>query len=172
MAEAEYYSAGGTAARVTVYFSESRGKRRDKRQLARLLAEFVKANLQRANPVANFGQRELPDGFSTMSIASGTGRWYCGESGAARLSDIREVLTCAIREKDRLVPTYRENLGTGAQVWLLLYTTADVARGMPIPHGVEEWRFNFGFDRVFWFAGMERRFVEIYGAKSAEPAEA
>ena len=167
LAEAQYYSAAaGKPARVTVYFSDSRGKRRSKRHLARVLAEFVKASLHRANPVADFGQRELPEGFSTMSIASWTGRWYCGESGAITLSDIREALARSIGEKDKLVPSYRKNLGPGARVWLLLYTSADVPRSLPIPHGIEEWRFSFRFDKVFWFTWLENKFVEIQRAES------
>jgi hypothetical protein len=36
-----------------------------------------------------------------------------------------------------------------------------VSRSIPIPYGIENWRFEFGFDRVFWFACLENRFVEI-----------
>ena len=114
--------------------------------------------------LANFGRRELPEGFGSMSIASGPGNWSCGESGAVTLSDIQEALARSIGEKDRLVPAYQENLGLGARVWLLLYTTVDVARGMPIPYGIQDWRFRFAFDRVFWFDCLENRFVEALRA--------
>ena len=173
MAQERYYSAGDARpARVNVYFTNPRGKRRDKRELVRVLAGFVKANAHHANPVANFGGRELPEGLASMSIASESGKWYCGESGVVTVSDIREVLARGIGEKDKLVPAYRQNLGPGAQVWLLLYTTADVPRSLPIPHGIEEWRFHSGFDRVFWFACLEDRFVEIQRTESAEQAAA
>jgi len=169
MAQQQYYGvADARPARVHVYFSSPTGKRRDKRAMARALADFVNANLQRANPVANFGRRELPERLSTMSIASGSGDWWCGESGAVTLSDIRAALARSISEKEKRLPTYRKNLGPGAQLWLLLYTTADVPRSMPIPFGIEQWRFQSGFDRVFWFATLEGKFVEIHVADSAD----
>jgi len=168
MAQERYRrAAGARPAKVNLYFANSRGNRRDKRELARVLAEFVKANVHRANPVANFAALESPDGLASTSIASKSGEWSCGESGAVGLSDIREALGCSIGDKDKLVSAYRENLGPGAQVWLLLYTTAEVPRSMPIPHGIGEWRFHFGFDRVFWFACIENQFVEIQRAESA-----
>lgn len=84
------------------------------------------------------------------------------------LSDIRATLARSISEKDSLLPAYRKNLGPGARVWLLLYTTAEVSRSMPIPFGIEQWRFPFGFDRVFWFASLEGTYVEILAADSIE----
>jgi len=39
---------------------------------------------------------------------------------------------------------------------------------MAIPFGIEEWRFDFGFDRVIWFACLENRFVEIQRTLSAD----
>jgi hypothetical protein len=103
-----------------------------------------------------------------MSIASESGKWSCGESGSVTLSDIRPALARSIGDKDKLVSAYKRSLGPGAQVWLLLYTTVDVSRSMPIPYGIDEWRFHFGFDRVFWFTCLENQFVEI---QRAEPAE-
>jgi len=171
MAQEQYYrTAGAKPAKVNLYFANSRGNRRDKRELARALAEFVNANAHRANPVANFAALESPDGVGPMSISSESGEWSCGESGVVSLSDIREALGYSISDKNKLVSAYRENLGPGAQVWLLLYTTAEVPRSMPIPWGIEEWRFHFGFDRVFWFACIENQFVEIQRAESAEQA--
>jgi hypothetical protein len=162
MAQGRYYrGADVKPARVNVYFADRGGARRDKRELARVLAESVRANVHKANPVANLGRRELPEGLASMSIASGLGKWSCGESGVVTVSDIRDALARSIGEKDRLVPAYRENLGPGARVWLLLYTTVDVARGMPVPCRIQEWRFRFGFDRVFWLDCLENRFVEI-----------
>jgi hypothetical protein len=38
---------------------------------------------------------------------------------------------------------------------------------MMIPHGVEEWRFSFRFDRVFWFTALEGQFAEIQRAEAA-----
>jgi hypothetical protein len=60
-----------------------------------------------------------------------------------------------------LVPTYRSNLGDNARVWLLLYSGVTVARSMAIPPCAQEWKFPFAFDRVFWFASLEKKLVEI-----------
>jgi len=98
-----------------------------------------------------------------MSIAAESGDWSCGESGSVTVPDIHEALTSSVSAKNKLLPAYRRNLASGAQVWLLLYSTVAVSRSMPIPQGIEEWRFCFDFDRVFWFACLENRFVEIRG---------
>jgi len=127
---------------------------RDKREMPRMLAEFVKANLPGPTETLNFGSLKLPEGFGSMSIWQESRDWRCGEGGSYSVSDIREALTSSITAKNRLVPTYRKNLAPGAQVWLLPYSTFAVSRGMEIPYGIEQWRFNFGFDRVFWFTTL------------------
>jgi hypothetical protein len=170
MAQKEYYLAmDAKPARAVVYFANTSGRKRNKSDMALSLAEFVKANLRRANPVIALSGVEVPEGFASMSISSAPGDWWCGECGTVTVSDIREQLSSRIRAKNELVPTYRANLPKGAQVWLLLYSTLAVSRGMPIPHGVEEWKFPFGFDRVFWFTTFENRFVEIQRADSDHP---
>jgi len=40
-------------------------------------------------------------------------------------------------------------------------TKVSISHGMPIPHGIDDWRLDFDFDRVFWFVCLENRFVEI-----------
>jgi hypothetical protein len=82
-------------------------------------------------------------------------------------NDIRPQLAARISSKDKLVPTYRANLPVGARVWLLHYTGVTVARSMMIPHGIEEWKFSFRFDRVFWFTALEGQFAEIQRAEAA-----
>ena len=160
MAQELYYGdAGAKPAKVVVYFANARGKRRDKREMAGALSNFVKANVHQANPVANFARIDLPEGFGSMSIAAESGDWWCGDC-VVTLSDIHEVLVSTISKKNRLLATYRRNL-PGAQVWLLLYSTAAVSRGMPIPHGIEKWQFDSDFDRIFWFSSFENKFVEI-----------
>ena len=163
--ELYYKDVGAKPAKVTVYFANARGKRRDKRKMAEALSEFVKANVRRANPVANFDRTGLPEGFGSMSIAAKSSDessdWWCGECGGVTLSDIQEVLVSRISAKNELLPTYRRNLPSGAQVWLLLYSTGAVSRGMPIPHGIEKWQFDFDFDGIFWFSSLENKFVEI-----------
>jgi hypothetical protein len=87
--------------------------------------------------------------------------WFNSESGVVSFSEIQPQVADRISAKNKLVRTYRANLPEGAQVWLLLYTAVTVPRSMPIPYGVENWKFPFDFDRVFWFASLERKFVEI-----------
>jgi len=167
LAQQQYYAAADAPpVKVILYFANARGKKRDKREMVREFVEFVKANIPKPNEVANFNDLELPEGFGSMSIvAEQPGNWWCGEGGSFSVSNIHEALTCSISAKDKLLSTYRRNLVPGAQVWLLLYSTASVSRGMSIPHGIEEWRFSFDFDRVFWFTCLENQFVEIKRAK-------
>jgi hypothetical protein len=105
-----------------------------------------------------------------MSIWRESRDWWCGEGGGYTVLNIQEALTSRISEKNSLLPAYRKNLAPGAQVWLLLYSTFSVARGMSIPHGIEDWRFNFDFDRVFWFTSLSKGFVEIQRTEAAKAA--
>ena len=171
MAQQQYYGAADAIpVTINLYFPNARGKSRDKREMARTLAEFVKANLPGPTETLNFGNRKLPEGFGSMSVWRESRDWWCGEGGSYSVSDIREALTSRITAKNRLVPTYRKNLAPGAQVWLLLYSTFAVSRGMEIPYGIEQWRFNFDFDRVFWFTTLGDKFVEIQQAEAAKAA--
>jgi hypothetical protein len=167
MAQEQYYGvADAKPAKVVLYFADARGKKRDKREMARALTEFVKANVHQATPVANFAGLELPEGFGSMSIAAESGDWWCGEGGGVNLSDIREALAASISAKNMRLEAYRNNLPPGAEVWLLLYSTVAVSRSMPIPYGINEWEFHFDFDRVFWCTCLENQFVEIRRAES------
>ena len=130
--------------------------------MARRLAEFVQANLHWANPAKIFMHDDAPDGFDSVLIVSESNDWWNGEGGGVTLSDIRPQVEARIAAKDKLVQAYRSNLPNGAHVWLLLCTRSTVARSMPIPHGAEEWRITFQFDRVFWFTSLEGKFVEIH----------
>ncbi len=166
-AQHAYYKApDARPAHVSVYFTNTRGEKRDKKEMALNLAEFVKANVHLANPFVSLYRPETPDGFDSIVISTGSRDWWCGEGGGYTIDDIRPQLAARISEKDRLVPTYRANLPEGANVWLLLHTGVTVARSMMIPHGIEIWRFPFRFDRVFWFTLLERQFVEIQRPES------
>jgi hypothetical protein len=155
---------------INLYFANTRGKKRDKREMASRLAEFIKANLPGPGETLNFGNLRLPEGFGSMSIWRESRDWWCGEGGGYTVLNIQEALTSRISEKNSLLPVYRKNLAPGAQVWLLLYSTFSVARGMSIPHGIEDWRFSFDFDRVFWFTSLSKGFVEIQRADAAKTA--
>jgi hypothetical protein len=169
MAEEIYYQTAGTKpVYVRIGFENARGVRRNKQQVTKLaasIAEFVKENIDSSK--AAFYRPEIPEGvfFIVISADMGHRAWWCGEAGGVTLSDIRQQLAARIKAKNKLLPTYRRNLKEGAEVWLLLYTDASVARSMPIPFGIEEWEFPFDFDRVFWFTSLERAVVEIKRAE-------
>jgi len=80
------------------------------------------------------------------------------------LEDISKQIASRISAKNALVPKYRANLPKGAAVWLLLYSRPNVSRSVPIPHGIEQWKFPFGFDRVLWFVILGSEVVEIQRA--------
>jgi hypothetical protein len=152
-----------TPVHVSTYFTNARGNRRSKHELARALSEFVQRNVDRANPIASFAYRDAPHGFDSVVIAaeSAPGDWWSGEVGGITLGEVRAQVEMRIAAKDSLVGTYRSNLPRDAELWLLLYSGVTVARSMPIPHGIEAWLVPFQFDRVFWFTLLDRQFVEI-----------
>ena len=152
--------------RVSVDFSNARGKKQDKDLLIKALAECVLANRDRASTAVIIGGSELPEGFDHVLITPEQGDWWCSEGGRITLSEIQTEIGSRVAAKNELVSRYRENLPERAQIWLLLFTQMSVSRSMPIPHGIEEWAFPFNFDRVFWFAFLENEFAEI---RRAEP---
>jgi len=167
-AQQDYYDGpDAKPVHVNVYFTNTRGGKRSKVELSHTLIEFVKANVHRANPFVSSYRPETPDGFDSVVISAESRDWWCGEGGGYSLGDIRPQLAARISDKDKLVSAYRAHLPAGANVWLLLYTGVTVARSMMIAHGIEEWKFPFRFDRVFWYADLERQFAEIQRAESA-----
>lgn len=164
-AQEEFQKTTAASTRVNLHFSNPRGKKQDRCQLTKSLVECVAANRDRANPAVVLKGNELPEGFDHILITTdGSGDWWCGEGGGVTLSEIPVELGSKIAAKNKLLQTYRANLPIGAEVWLLLYSRVTVARSIPIPHGIEEWRFSFDFDRVFWFASLENKAVEIQRA--------
>jgi hypothetical protein len=171
-AQEKFRAANSTSTRVSVYFSQARGEKQDKRELIDALFNAVTRNRARANPAVVLKGDELPEGFDHILITAEPGEWWCGEGGGITLSEIRTEIGDKISAKNRLISQYRANLPKGARVWLLLYSRVTVSRSVPIPYGIEEWRFPFEFDRVFWFASLENRVVEIRQAESAKEVPA
>ncbi|MGC2245086.1 MAG: hypothetical protein WA609_00660 [Terriglobales bacterium] len=167
-AQEKYRATNAAPTRVSVYFSPARGKRQDKRQLIDDLVDAVTQNRERANPVVVLKGHELPAGFDHILITADSGDWWSGECGGITLSEIRTEIADKIAAKNKLVSRYRANLPTEARVWLLLYSRVTVSRSVPIPFGIEEWRFPFEFDLVLWFASLENKVVSI---RRAEPLE-
>jgi hypothetical protein len=153
------------SSRIT-YFTNARGNRRNKHDLARALSEFVQRNVDRAKPIASFAYGDAPNGFDSVVIVaeSAPGDWWGGEVGGIALGDVRTQVEMRIAAKDNLVSTYGSNLPRDAELWLLLYSGMTVARSMPIPRGIDAWPIPFQFDRVFWFTSLDRQFVEIQKA--------
>lgn len=166
-AQKQYYKVpNATPVRVSTYFTNARGNRRNRHDLARALSEFVRRNVDRANPIASFAYRDAPHGFDSVVIVAepAPGDWWSGEVGGITLGDVRTQVEMRIAAKDTLVGKYRSNLPKDAELWLLLYTGVTVARSMPIPPGIEGWLVPSQFDRVFWFTSLDRQFVEIQKA--------
>jgi hypothetical protein len=166
-AQENYQATNAAPTRVTVYFSPVRGKRQDKRQLIDALVDAVSRNRDRANPVVVLKGDELPEGFDHILITAESGEWWSGEGGGITLTEIRTEIADKIEANNKLASRYRANLPTGAHMWLLLYSRVTVSRSVPIPFGIEEWGFPFEFDRVFWFASLEDKVVEMQRAESA-----
>jgi hypothetical protein len=161
MGQQEYSRALGVEpVHVAIYFTKARDKKGDARKMAHALAEFVRTNACCANPGTIFREEETPEGFGYIRITRGTTAWWSGEAGAYTVADIRAQLAQRITAKDKLLQKYRANLPR-MPIWLLLYSEVAVARGMSIPHGMEKWKFPFGFERVFWFTALEGQLVEI-----------
>jgi hypothetical protein len=136
----------------------------DEKEMAHSLARFVSAHSHLSNPGAIFYDN-LPAIFFFIRLdAHAPGRaWWGGELGSYTVNDIYEELALRIAEKNQKLPAYRTNL-PGIPIWLLIYSGVAVSRSMSIPHGLEEWRQPFGFDRVIFFACLERNFSEILPA--------
>jgi hypothetical protein len=170
MAQRDYYKAADSkGVHVNVYFERAKGRKSNKGLMANTLTAFVNANVRHANPAVTFMQDDTPDGFDSITIIADSEPldWWSGEAGGYKSSDIRSQLAERINSKNKLLRGYRANLPQGAQIWLLLYCGVTVARSMSIPHGIEEWKFPFEFDRVFWFTELEHQFVEIRRRESA-----
>lgn len=141
----------------------SRGK---KREMATALAKFVTEHCHEAKPVATFVRLDgIPEGFGVVSIRANPGPWITGKCSDVTLDGIYSQLATSIAVKDALVQTYRHNL-PNARIWLLLYSCWDVSRSVPMPHGVREWSYPSGFDRVFFFSSLSWCVEEIQGRMS------
>jgi hypothetical protein len=136
----------------------------DEKEMAFALATFVLAHYPLTNPWAIFYD-DLPAIFFFISLDTHEPdrAWWGGEGGGFTVTDVYEELALRIAEKNNKLPAYRNNL-PGIPIWLLIYTGVAVSRSMAIPHGLEEWRQPFGFDRVILFACIERKFSEILPA--------
>jgi hypothetical protein len=157
--------------RVQVYFTNPRGKKQDWKTLTQSLVNIVVTKYEKAQPAWSQSGRALPDDFQHVLIVRDDDPWWWSPTaGGISLSQIPIHLTSCIAAKEAKLPAYRQNLPNGAEVWLLLHSGVTVARSVEMPHGINEWRFPFEFDRVFWFSFLESEFVEIQRAPKMEYA--
>ena len=163
IAQKQYYrTEGAQPARAHVVFANAMGpdSTKERKEMARSLCDYVKANLNRAKS----DRSEEPSGFSTIVIIPESGDWWHDECVAYTVDDIRQQLAERITEKNKKIQKYREGLPARAQIWLLLHTGSSVTRHVPVPHRIQEWRFSFDFEKVFWFVSEENRIIEIQRA--------
>jgi hypothetical protein len=163
LAEETYYRAvDATPVQVTVYPWNVERTRNRKRQMANELVNFVRAHCHEADPVKLFERiDEIPEGFGVVNICATPGPWRSGKSSVVTFDGIYSQLAHSIEVKEKRLPRYRANL-PGAPIWLLLYSCWDVARSVPMPRGIREWSYPFGFDRVFFFSSSSVCVEEIH----------
>jgi hypothetical protein len=163
LAEKIYYkNKNAMQVKVTTYPWDVVRTRNRKREMGDELASFVTAHCDEARPTKTFGRIcGIPDGFGVVSIHADFGSWFAGQSVGVTVDGIYAQLANRIAAKDALLSTYRANL-PDTPVWLLLFSCWEVARSVSMPHGIREWTYPFGFDRVFFHAASSQCVEEIH----------
>jgi hypothetical protein len=174
IAQGQFCKSIGARVRVGVYFGDRNAGRvrRNKQKMACALFQVVKNNLHRATPFVHVSGAHVPEGFGSITITSEAGDWDYFQCSGITLNDMRAQIASRINAKNALVPKYRANMPEGAAIWLLLYSRPNVSRSVPVPHGIEEWKFQCEFDRVLWFVILGSEVVEIQRAVSSKEAVA
>jgi hypothetical protein len=162
LAQQLYYAENGVeTVRAHVVFTNARGRRQDKKVMAQLLRDHVKADRQWAGSGRGSDRPPLPEGFTSISAFADVGDWWSDECVSYAIDDIHKQLAERIAEKNKNVLTYRTHLPVGAEIWLLIYTGVGVTRSVPVPCGIEQWKVPFDFNRVLWFVFEEQRVIEL-----------
>jgi hypothetical protein len=174
MAQEQFTKEIGAAVRVAVHFGDRDAShtRRNKRKMARALFQCVRDNLTRTTDFVALYWPKVPEGFGSITITRQAEDWNCFQCAGVRFEDIRPQIASRISAKNELLPKYRSNLPEGAAIWLLLYTRPNVSRSVPVPHGIEDWKLPFEFDRVFWFVILGDEIVEIQREEPSNQAVA
>ena len=159
LAERMYYAAqDAVPVKVTTYPWDIDRTENNQAKMAQRLSRFVRERCREAKPVKSFNRLDAPEGFGVVSICSTPGPWFGGKSCGVTLEGIYHQLSRRIEEKNERLRQYRANL-PNAPIWLLLYSCWEVARGVPMPHGIRDWLVPSGFDRIFFIG--ESRLEEI-----------
>lgn len=162
LAQERYYSENGsTNIRAHVVFANARGKLQDKKKMAKSLSDYVKAHHQWAGSGHNAEKPPLPEGYASISVFEDDRKWWSDECVSYTIDDIHKQLAYRIAEKNKHISTYRAKLPPCAEIWLLIYTRVNVTRHVPVPHGIEQWKVPFDFDKVLWFFFEENRVIEL-----------
>jgi hypothetical protein len=179
LAEAQYGELDGVPVTVHVHFLDEQRcatqdakrwreltERGDKRKkMAESLARFVKDRFMPGVSTMNFERlAELPTGFSALAVWLRTDPWFSGEGGGLTALE-REYLGQSIQKKNKLLSVYRKN-APNFPIWLLIASGSTIARGVPVPAGFEDWEFEFDFDKVLFFSGMDNKVWEIRRAET------
>src|SRR5271167_4736900 len=160
LAEEHYQRSCKSPVDVLVYFLNDWPSKRDKKDMARALSEYVQSHYEPGTTTAIFSRLNgLPEGFSLVRVSSLGGQWISQESGVLPLLQ-HEQLVRRINEKNALLPKYRSRL-PNCPIWLLIYTAVTVSRGVPIPTSISEWTCQSDFDKVLFFSALDNRVFEI-----------
>ena len=152
LAERMYYAApDAVPVKVTTYPWDINRRENNQAKMAQRLSRFVRERCREAKPVKSFNRLNAPEGFGVVSICSAPGPWFGGKSCNITFDGIYHQLSRRIEEKNKLLPQYRANL-PNAPIWLLLYSSWEVSRGVPMPHGIRDLLVSSGFDRIFFIA--------------------
>jgi hypothetical protein len=147
LAERRYYELGGEAADVLAYFRNDWKQRRDPRSMSEAFARFVIRNYpQDTETLQELDVDEWVEGFSVVRISRGRGSWISGGSNDVDYLTY-ESLAARIAAKNQRLVDYRRRL-PGWQIWLLFATHMPVLWTVSLPRDAENWRFEFGFDKV------------------------
>jgi hypothetical protein len=126
---------------VLVHFAD---QELDREATAHRLIEFVKAH-----PVEWCETFNNVEGLGVVRIARPlvgvVPRWNCAEGGHEPVLTY-EQLDARIQRKNRDLPRYRANFN---HTWLLIASTLfPLSASFGIPGAIEQWAFNFDFDKV------------------------
>ena len=135
---------------VLVFFKNDWNRKRDSKEMAQALADFVANNYPQQSKTACLqrGPRAIGwvDGLSVVRITAEDGRWQAGGSSDVVMLTY-EQLASRIATKSERVQEYRSRLPDW-QIWLLLATRLPVLWSVSLPHELMKWRFTCDFDRV------------------------
>ncbi len=160
-AEEYYRKSGAIPVRVIVYFTNDWKSYRRPQDLGRSLCDFVASHNKHLD---TYTKRDVPDDFDVVGINPPDGQpWLCG--GSANLGPLQQTeLALAIRDKEKRLPLYRDNL-PGAPIWLMVYISVTTSRTVALPFDASTWKFESAFDKIVLFNYPEGEVIDIGAAR-------